>query len=561
VIYVIIGKGLTAKTLANELNRKGNNAHAYQTNYQLIVLKQLVIVPQTLLAILVLLFTFISLLVADYVAELKKIGVRRLAGESVPNFIFRNLGLDSFHILQASLLSIAGALTYLALNAMLGLLYIEIIALTISVLACLLLLIVGFVSLVIFIIIKNQPIHLLIKGKIPIRGLTLFIVSLQIFSVLTAVYAVANLSTAEKRIKQLKQGQEAWSHRPQYYGLTRIQGDTDKKDWQRFLAELFQDTNNMLIANQFDEIYASEHGYNGPKAKKQTKSYYPMFSSFSDSNILIVSYPFLKKEQIGLAPDLKKQLSNLSPGQYGLLIPQSQKSQIEALTAAWRKYYEPPKDTPNEAAHVEQLSGLYTAPRSNIFAYPVYGPTHFLSDDFYAQDPIIIVYGAETFQTEHIGLLTQYIYQFLITDPDKTRQLIKKYHLELAIGSFINGYAATNQRLKTAQTQQLFLVGTTLLALISSVLLTYLINTIYLYQNRRKFTIERLSGMATYHIHQGYLAVVLLSSLVIELAIVWLHLPAVTYFVPLTYLILIGIVLSWQIQDAKKAQVQYLKGE
>lgn len=559
VIYVIVGKGLTAQKLATKLNHLGNTTNAFNTNQQIIILKQLILVPQTLLVIIVLLFTFMSLLVADYVSAFKKISIHRLSGESTSQFVLKNIWYDFKNVLMAVMVSSVAALIYLVINDILSLLYIEILLITLLFFAGILTLTIIFVSIMIFVVIKQQPINLLIKGKMPIRSITVFIVLLQILSIIITVFSVAAISSVTSQLKILNKGQNEWARNTQYYGLTMLQGEASPENWQAFLAELLADPNNMLVANQFDNIYLSEHGKNGKTAQKQANSYYP--TPFSDANLLIVSESFLRKEKIKISTQLKQNLATLSKGQYGLLIPKSQEKSIARLKKAWGDFYEPPKETQSPGFEAKQFSGVYTTTNPAIFAYPVYGVTHFLADQFYAKDPLIMVYSSETVEKKDIGMLTQYIYQILVTDVEKTKRIIKKYHLELTIGSFVNGYAATNQRLKTVQTQQVFLIGSTILALVSSMLLTYLINMIYLYQNRRKFTIERLSGMPSYQIYKLYLLIVLISMMSLEMTLFALKFSPLSFCIPILYASLIGVVFKWQLKQAKLAQIQYLKGE
>ena len=138
---------------------------------------------------------------------------------------------------------------------------------------------------------------------------------------------------------------------------------------------------------------------------------------------------------------------------------------------------------------------------------------------------------------------------------------MKKYDLELSIGAFANGYEEANQRLHTMQTKQTFLIGSTIVAIISSILLTYVLNVIYFYQNRRKFVIERLAGMKAQQIHATYLKVIVASSGLLVLLVWLMHLPLVSFLVPVIYLLLSGLIFVWQANQAKEQQVQYLKGE
>lgn len=562
VVYVIIGKNLSAEQLVNLLNKTGNNTQVFKTNQQLIVLKQLVLVPQILLAIIVLIFSFIALLLADYIAAFKKIGILRLAGESTSHFVWKNTYHDLVSVAIAVGVALIGALAYLSWQSLFMTLFIEILLVSVGFFIALIVLAIAFVASTFSVLMTRQSINLLIKGKMPIRGFTAVIVTLQLLTILAAIYAVSTVATAQQSVTQVKQGQQEWRKNSQYYGLTAIQGEASGKDWQGFYQALLRDPNNLLIANNFDSIYASEYGTNGKAAIKNTNGYLP--TAFADENMLFVSQSFLKKAHIQISSTLNQRLADLKQGQYGLLIPESQKQKQNQLTSIWGNYFQPSKVDikAGNGIKMQQLSGLYHPTNTNIFAYPVYSAGGVQSSNqIYAQNPIIVVFGSQTFDEKHIGRLNQYIYQTLITNVSRTKQLVKKYHLELSIGAFANGYEEANQRLHTMQTKQTFLIGSTIVAIISSILLTYVLNVIYFYQNRRKFVIERLAGMKAQQIHATYLKVIVASSGLLVLLVWLMHLPLVSFLVPVIYLLLSGLIFVWQANQAKEQQVQYLKGE
>lgn len=562
VVYVIIGKNLSANNLVTLLNKSGNNAQVFKTNQQLIVLKQLVLVPQTLLAIIVLMFSFIALLLAEYIAAFKKIGILRLAGESTRHFVWQNVYRDLVTVVIVFGFAVFGFLAYLSWQSLLMPIFIEIALVSIGFFTALITLAIAFVAGIFLLLMTKQPINLLIKGKMPIHGFTVVIVMLQLLTILAAIYAVSTVATAQKNVTQVKQAQQEWRKNSQYYGLTAIQGEASGKDWQGFYKELLQDSNNMLIANNFDNIYGSRHGANGKIAEQTVNGYLP--TAFADENMLFVSQIFLKKSHIKTSSTLNKQLADLKEGQYGLLIPENQKQKQTQLANIWGSYFQPSKED-IKAGHgfkMQQLSGLYHATSANLFAYPVYSTGGVISSNqVYARQPIIVVFGGQTFNEKNISAMNQYIYQTLITNVSQTKQLVKKYHLELSIGSFANGYEEANQRLHTVQTKQKFLIGSTIVALISSMLLTYVLNVIYFYQNRRKFMIERLAGIKTLKIHATYLKTVVISAVLLECFVWLMHLPLVSFLVAVIYLLLSSLVFVMQANQAKIQQVQYLKGE
>lgn len=210
VVYVIIGKSLSANSLVNLLNKSGNNAQVFKTNQQLIVLKQVMLVPQTLLAIIVLMFSFIALLLADYISAFKKIGILRLAGEPIRRFVWQNVYYDLIAVLIALGVAIIGLLTYLSCQSLLMPIFIEIVFVSVGFFTALITLAIAFVASIFLLLMTKQPINLLIKGKMPIRGFTVVIVILQLLTILAAIYAVSTVATAQQSVTQVKQAQQEW---------------------------------------------------------------------------------------------------------------------------------------------------------------------------------------------------------------------------------------------------------------------------------------------------------------------------------------------------------------
>ena len=197
MVYVIIGKNLSAEQLVNLLNKTGNNTQVFKTNQQLIVLKQLVLVPQTLLAIIVLIFSFIALLLADYIAAFKKIGILRLAGESTSHFVWKNTYHDLVTVLMTVGVTMVGAMAYLSWQSLVMPIFIEILLVSVGFFIALIVLAIAFVASTFSVLMTRQPINLLIKGKMPIRGFTAVIVTLQLLTILAAIYAVSTVATAQ----------------------------------------------------------------------------------------------------------------------------------------------------------------------------------------------------------------------------------------------------------------------------------------------------------------------------------------------------------------------------
>ncbi|AYG01016.1 DUF1430 domain-containing protein [Lactococcus allomyrinae] len=182
-------------------------------------------------------------------------------------------------------------------------------------------------------------------------------------------------------------------------------------------------------------------------------------------------------------------------------------------------------------------------------------------------NPLIIVYSAKTFEkgdAKQVAINTSsYLSngQILTTNREMVNQVFEKYHLQNDQGSFFNGYQVVSTNLATQINKRNLLFGVNILCLLSSLLLISLLNSIYLYQNRKTFLLQRLSGKSWLDIHMVYLAVVMMLTVGVSIiARLWLHVPNEALIVPVIYLLLVCVLFALQVYREREANVLYLKG-
>lgn len=86
-------------------------------------------------------------------------------------------------------------------------------------------------------------------------------------------------------------------------------------------------------------------------------------------------------------------------------------------------------------------------------------------------------------------------------------------------------------------------------------------NKIYLYQNRKKFAVFRISGESLINTHKNYLAKLLIILVFSAILIFICKLDSLTFVIPLIFAVLQLLLFGKQIRNNKSISVSILKGE
>lgn len=79
-LYIIVKGNLSAQDLAGRLIEKGHQANAVEANSGLTLLKFLLVYPQAIMIAFVFLISFLTLLVADYIVNIRSVSIKRISG-------------------------------------------------------------------------------------------------------------------------------------------------------------------------------------------------------------------------------------------------------------------------------------------------------------------------------------------------------------------------------------------------------------------------------------------------------------------------------------------------
>jgi putative ABC transport system permease protein len=556
VLYIILSGKLNASELSDQLNQKGNTAHPFSNAQQLVLLKQMLFVPQSFITLSVLLIAFSTLILSIYISLIKKNGILRLSGYSSKAFIWQLFRKDLLYLTLLLLLSVV-VLNLLFLGSKLWtLLNFEISLVSLFILWGLLVATEAFISMLTGYIFSKQAIGLAIKGKAPLKGILVLNAFLQVISILSIVLAVSQAMGLQKELDSLKAGAKSWAKNADYYGLTYILASPPSNEGEKiFYTELLKDSDNLMVVNQLDNQIFYKNGAD-EIANPGGGGYYP--SQFPDQNMIFVNYNYLKKEKVQLSGKMDEKLQNLKSGEFALLVPESLKSESGKITAAWKKMFEAPDSADKDSFHMTQIAGEYSDAH-DLFVYPMYGVANQLANQSFVKSPLIVVYDPSTFRSQDIGWIQQYGYQMLFKNPEKVRQLVDKYHIS-DIGAFANGYSSILTRMENKKNQMATLYTTAVLATLGSILLSALVSKIYLYQGRRKYFLQRLSGLSYLRIHGNYLLMLAGGSLLITLISLVMHSPTPAILAIWINLVITILLLTFQVYKEKRRQIEVIKG-
>jgi putative ABC transport system permease protein len=556
--YFIVGKSIDAQEVSERLNKAGNVTMAVRNDWRFNLIGALAS-PSIGFVALMVIMSLVSLLFSQYVSEIKKIGIIRLAGISKNKLAFAYFVEDLKTIVLSFFLCSALSLIYMIGVKLFYLAYIETVLITLGFWSIWLLITEFLFALGIRLLLRHQNIGLSVKGKAPLKTLHRLIIATQVIAVVISIFSLANVYEASVEMQQVSKATQLWSHHKDYYGLTAPATNfSDKTNFKNFIEALFQEKSTLLAVNTYDNQLGLLPGQQFSKVN----GYFP--TAYGDENVLYVNYNFVEQSGLAVEPSVLKRIAQMKVGEYGLLVPDSQKNQLLALSKAWAENQNGYNDTKADYINYSQITGTYTHEK-NLFSYSILAdnPSRRTSSD----SPIIVVYSPATFENGNLEIFTgQFLTylgnsQILVTNPDKVISLAQKFHAQYDIASSVNGYYAANQSFFTLSWERNALLIAFLLSVISSFLLFYLMNNVYLYQGRREFMVKRLAGETKLQIHWRYLVVASVVAFMIALLTRTIALPTVVLWVPFGYLAIILLLFFWQVSLKNKEEISILKGK
>ena len=552
-LYIITNGKLTAQNLADQLNSQNNKVEVFSTDYKFVILRLMFSIPQTFMIAFVLFIAFSSLILAEYISNIKTMGIRRLSGEGKHSIALKSAYKDSKILLSYSfLISIALLLLLLIYN----LFSIKGFLIIIVPMCLWLFILLGanfFLSNIFYYILQNQPLNLSIKGKAPVNSIFLIVLVTQMLTLFSLMYSVKGLTDINHDLSILNKGQQEWSKYTNFFQMSSIDdgGTVSKKEKKLFYEELISMVDMIMVNSNLDDIEIFN--------QSQENNYDPYNQQIP--NVIYVNENFIKHSNITFSKNTLSLISKLKPFENLILIPKTKENDFESLKIAWSELIlqdakSAIQDTNSSISNPKIFTDIYDD-SEEVFVYPIFNEGGQLySNNSFVKSPIIIV------GTLYSNLqMYPDAWNIRVTDPDVVSKFIKEKELNHALGSLTNGFYSINERINLTRSKKSLLLISTGVSILSSILLLILLNAVYFYQGRKKFFIERLAGKSYLSIHKIYLNAVLFCNVIIILICAFLSSNRYIIMTPIFYMLLILLVFFIQLKKEKRGNVLVMKGE
>lgn len=554
-LYIIVKGNLSVQDLAGRLIEKGHQANAVEANSGLTLLKFLLVYPQAIMIAFVFLISFLTLLVADYIVNIRSVSIKRISGLGKYQIALRGIWKESLFLVGSASIVFVLAILILILQRNATLLAIELIGFPLLTWLVILLFLNFFASNLFYHILQRQPMNLSLKGKAPLHLIFVLVIVTQIFSLLTVMYSIYGVVDMTRQVRTLEEGKQAWTQYPSYFathGLDTGEEKVDKERVQAFYGDLVSKTEPLYIGTTLDYIAMSSNS--------QKNSDYP--TSENISNQLKVNRKFIKQSGLQLNTEGQAFFEQMGDFDRLILIPKSKENKIEDLKKVWSRFVQKgfaPDNAPIRKNHPDERVEVATYEGGeNLFIYPIFTSVHYLVNrDSFVHDPIIIVYGSAYERQEVAGFdISNYVFDH----PEQVREIIKQYKMTAHIGSFTNGLYSFESKIQQVTVERLLLLIASCISLATSILLMILLNTLYFYQGRKTYFIERLAGKSLIVIHHFYLLTLMCGYFLLAGLATFLHLPILVTLFPIFMTVGFLALFFFQLRQHQTSSILYLKG-
>lgn len=542
VNYFIFGKKLSSNSLSKYLNSLGNETIVADNDWRFQGIIS-ILDFRIIIGVLLFVIAYMALLMADFIINLKKQGIQRLAGISNLVLAFSGMKKRIIYIFVATVVGLILSSLILYILNLKRLMYFYVIIFPALFWIITLIILELLVGIFVYLFLQKQKINLVIKDRAPVNTLMNFVFFLQLISLLCLIFSFSTIQSLNKEIGLLDKAKKNWASQ-EYYSPSLLTGNVEKYR---------ENLSNFLVkANEKEELLLVADNFNNNLIESQ---YLPTIDG--NENVLYVTPNYIDK--VGI--DIDHSLFNNSDTDFTILIPKSQKSKEKELSSAWLERL---NSTFGTSLDLKVNSAIYKMPTQELFTFRIFGWSAVDSRSF-VKEPVIIVMSTHVFNNKNIdsGSLFSWISreQFLFSNNKITKELISEYGLESILGSFSNGNYSVSIRLMEKKVQQTFMIISSSIALLSATFLFFLMNRIYLYQNRKKFAVCRISGKSVVDTHKTYL-VQILFILVLSISMIFImKLNPSTFIIPFAFLGIQLFLFVKQVNKNKSTYVSILKGE
>ena len=385
-----------------------------------------------------------------------------------------------------------------------------------------------------------QTIHLvpLLKGKVPLKRILVFLFICQFLAVALIGLAIHRISIYGSVWQTHQEGSEAWLKQSNWVQISTSREDfsqktnketqiEDRAKWSKLIESGIE--NGGLLAYHNLVSFSSKGVMTDPSTGKEFSitDYDPL------ANSLYVTPNYLDIQRISVSPEEKERLNHLQAGEFGLLLPEKLKGQEEELKKRYEDYLTP-KDEQGKGQLPMKARVTYLPNNRKRF---IYNNTPMNYQQFLT-DPILVVIQPESFggyENPYFTHLNSYLY---FNGLQNSKKLVAEYNLEKSVSQYDYAVDVYQQMAQKIQIENLMIIAGGVFGIATSVLLFNTMNFLYFEEFRKQIFLKKIAGLGFVNIHQMILlsesSLLLLGSLLVFLLTQEWWIALVTLFLFIT---------------------------
>ena len=352
-----------------------------------------------------------------------------------------------------------------------------------------------------------QTIHLvpLLKGKVPLKRILVFLFICQFLAVALIGLAIHRISIYGSVWQTHQEGSEAWLKQSNWVQISTSREDfsqktnketqiEDRAKWSKLIESGIE--NGGLLAYHHLVFFSPKGVMTDPSTGKEFSitDYDPL------ANSLYVTPNYLDIQRISVSPEEKERLNHLQAGEFGLLLPEKLKGQEEELKKRYEDYLTP-KDEQGKGQLPMKARVTYLPNNRKRF---IYNNTPMNYQQFLT-DPILVVIQPESFggyENPYFTHLNSYLY---FNGLQNSKKLVAEYNLEKSVSQYDYAVDVYQQMAQFIQIENLMIIAGGVFGIATSVLLFNTMNFLYFEEFRKPIFLKKIAGLGFVNIHQTIL--------------------------------------------------------
>ena len=508
--YLLLSGSLTKEKLADKLGDLGYKAIPDRKTPPYTLAFRMLLIPLILISLAIFGLSFFALVIITRIKEMRAAGIKLFSGQTLLSIMGHSLSTDIKWLLLSALLSFLGGGVVLFSQGLFYPILLATYGFGISFYLLFLLAISILLMLLYLMSLSYKALVPVIKGRLPLKRLMALTLLCQLVAVFTVGYAVKTGLTSYQRLKELEISKQAWQDRADYYQISfglgdRVKDTENQNKWYAFAKEAIEEEQALFVKDNLIH-FANPQGKNEQGKNEQGET----LDAYSpDANTLYVSPSYLDKEKVVVDAETKQKLAHLQKGEFGLLLPESLRSQEAEL----KKIFEERLSDYGKSG--EEASAPLEYEMRAIVSYLPTGEKRFVYNNGespvsiqYLTDPILVVFTPTSTGDSIISKSSWSINagkQLFIKGYESGLELLKKAGIYEQVSYLKEGRSVYLTRYNEVQTETATLILGAIVGIASSLLLFYSVNLLYFEQFRRDILIKRISGLRFFETHAQYM--------------------------------------------------------